>query len=78
MDAILGSGTKVGYAFAVAPSATRLEQAWVAVATPSVPGTTGDRFFAIREDGRVVQRGAGPFELDADAPWPSDATEAAH
>jgi hypothetical protein len=45
VDDVLGSGTKQGYVFEVAPSTSTSEFLWFATARPIVPGVTGDRYF---------------------------------
>ncbi|RMG08633.1 MAG: hypothetical protein D6731_21520 [Planctomycetota bacterium] len=53
IDAVLGSGTRNGYVFSVAPSPVDPEKRWMAVANPVVRGTTGDRSFVINQEGVV-------------------------
>ncbi len=51
IDAVLGSGSKQGYLFQAAYSTTTSEFLWNAIASPSVPGTTGDRYFVTNHQG---------------------------
>lgn len=51
IEAKLGSGTKAGYVFEVAPSARDREAGWHGVANPLVPGKTGRRSFVINQVG---------------------------
>ena len=57
IDEVLGGGTKSGYQFAYAGTATQ----WTCSATPSAVGTTGDRAFFVNESGVIRWvTGAGP------------------
>src|SRR4029077_4511854 len=49
VDSVLGSGTKQGYMFQATYSFTSSEFLWFALANPMLPGTTGDRYFAINQ-----------------------------
>ena len=49
IDAVLGAGTKSGYAFTYSGSTNT----WTVSATPSTSGTTGDRGFFVNESGVV-------------------------
>ena len=50
---ILGSGTKQGYFFNANGSTTTPEFLWYATANPSVPTTTGDRYFVTNQAGVI-------------------------
>ena len=63
LDGQLASGVKQGYVFArLGPRAWKAE--------PHVPGTTGTRYFAILEDGRLLS-----LDRPLTLPPPADATE---
>ena len=53
IDDILGAGTKQGYYFNAGAGATTAEFLWYATANPSVPGTTGDRYFLTNQAGVI-------------------------
>jgi hypothetical protein len=63
IDAILASGTKQGYRFAVTSGAKAPEFTWMAVASPLQPGKTGNRHFAVNHTG-VIYTSDKPFDLD--------------
>jgi prepilin-type N-terminal cleavage/methylation domain-containing protein len=51
IDSILAGGTKQGYTFQILPGATAFY--WEAIATPVVPGKSGDRYFYVDESGAI-------------------------
>ena len=56
IDSVLGGGTKSGYDFAY----TGGEDGWSCQADPSVPGTTGDRYFFCDQSGVIRFSTTGP------------------
>lgn len=64
VDGVLGSGTKQGYVFQCAPSATNPEFLWFAVANPVQPTASGDLYFAINMRGAVYYTAAAAIPLD--------------
>jgi hypothetical protein len=64
IDAILGSGTKEGYLFQAAASASTSEFIWFAIATPVEPGVTGDRYFCVNQTGVLFYTTEGSFVLN--------------
>jgi hypothetical protein len=75
LDPLVVSGIKDGYEFEVAASRTAPEERFIATATPTVPGTTGDRSFAVNHAGQVYSRASRPFLFDLDkCAMPGDAT----
>lgn len=62
-----------GYDFTVAAPIGTEDASWIAVATPLVPGTTGDRYFRADPDGVIYYRVKAPFAVDPGGPVPSDA-----
>lgn len=64
VDSVLGSGTKQGYTFAVVVSPSAPESAWMATASPAVPQSTGDRYFATSHEGVIFYTTAGAIPLD--------------
>jgi hypothetical protein len=74
IDSILGSGTKEGYLFEVAPSASSSEFLWFAIATPVEPGVTGDRYFCVNQTGVIFYTTEGAFTLNtSDCAQPANA-----
>lgn len=57
IDGVLGSGTKQGYLFTVAPSQSTPEFLWFATANPASPTTTGDRYFCTNHAGVIYYTG---------------------
>jgi hypothetical protein len=53
IDEELGTGTKNGYLFEAAPSASTSEFLWFATANPEVPTVTGDRYYATNHSGVI-------------------------
>lgn len=53
VDEVVSAGTKHGYVIEVGVSSTAPETLWFAVANPVVPGSTGDRYFAMNHAGVV-------------------------
>jgi hypothetical protein len=75
LDPLLVSGIKDGYQFEVAASRTAPGERWIATATPTAPGTTGDRSFAVNQGGKVHARATRPFPFDVDrCSMPADST----
>jgi hypothetical protein len=64
IDAVLGSGTKRGYVFQVAPSASTSEFLWFAIATPVEPGASGDRYFCTNQAGVIFYTTEGSFAIN--------------
>mgnify|MGYP003572140273 CR=1 FL=1 len=64
IDQILGSGTKQGYLFQVSYSSLSSEFLWYAVANPSLPTTTGDRYFCGTQEGVVYYTSSGTLALN--------------
>ena len=64
IDRVLGSGTKQGYLFAATYGATTSEFIWFCVATPALPGTTGDRYFGTNHEGVTYYTSQGAFTLN--------------
>lgn len=64
IDDELASGTKKGYAFTVAPSATTSEWLWFATANPFTPGATGERSFATNHSGYIFFTTAGSIGMN--------------
>lgn len=74
IDSVLGSGTRKGYLFQVAPSRTTSEFLWFAVASPIEPGVSGDRYFCTNQAGVIVYTTRGVFPLNTtDCAFPSGA-----
>ncbi len=61
IDGVLGSGRKQGYVFQVNESALTPEFLWFATASPAVPRSTGDRYFATNHSGVIYSSDIGPF-----------------
>lgn len=59
IDDAVGSGSRAGYVFDLARSATRPDTLWIVLASPVVPGSTGDKWFAVNHGG-VVFYTSGP------------------
>ena len=66
VDAVTGSGTKLGYLYAVQPAPATSEFLWAATASPERPSDTGDRYFMINQAGVVWYRLDAPFPLRDD------------
>jgi hypothetical protein len=64
VDGVLGSGTKQGYIFRVAASASTSEFLWFAVASPVVPLKTGDRYFCTNQSVVIYYTTSGPFSMN--------------
>ena len=65
IDSVLGSGTKQGYSFQATYGATTSEYLWYAVASPVLPTTTGDRYFACNHQGVTFYTSLSAFTLDS-------------
>jgi len=63
IDSVLGSGTKDGYAFASTGGAV----AFTVTAAPTVPGSTGTRYFFSNESG-VIRYNTGGAATSASSP----------
>ncbi len=74
VDMVLGAGQKQGYLFQVAPAPATPELMWMAVASPSAPGTTGWRYFVTNQDGVIYDSTTTPFALTPDCAIPAHAT----
>jgi hypothetical protein len=66
VDSVLGSGVKYGYVFNASPSTTTCEFLWFATASPSKPGTTGDRYFATNHEGVTYFSVTSPIPMNTD------------
>jgi hypothetical protein len=55
IDSVLASGTKQGYTFKLVRSKKAPEFLWMAVASPTEAGTSGNRHFAINHEGVVYE-----------------------
>jgi hypothetical protein len=76
IDSILGSGTKEGYLFEVAPSASSSEFIWFAIATPIEPGVTGDRYFCTDNPRQLFYTTTAAFALNTtDCKIPAEAVQ---
>jgi hypothetical protein len=64
VDGALGSGTKRGYLFEVAPSTSTSEFLWFATARPEVPGVTGDRYFCTNQTAVIFYSSRRAAELN--------------
>jgi hypothetical protein len=64
VDSALGSGTKQGYLFEAAPSASTPEFLWFAVASPQEPGRTGERYFCTNHAAVIFYTTTSSFELN--------------
>ncbi len=65
IDNVLGSGIKNGYVFRVTHSVTTPEFLWMAVASPAIPGDTGDRTFITNHEGVTYYTSSlAPVPLD--------------
>jgi hypothetical protein len=64
IDSILGSGTKQGYLFQAAPSASTSEFLWFAIASPVEPGVTGDRYFCTNQACVIFYTTEGSFTVN--------------
>ncbi|MEZ0229979.1 MAG: hypothetical protein ACAI25_15250 [Planctomycetota bacterium] len=63
VDSVLGSGTKQGYVFEVAPSTISPELAWFAVASPAHPAM-GERFFFTNQSGVIYYTKGRPIAFN--------------
>ncbi|MBL4849865.1 MAG: hypothetical protein JKY65_30425 [Planctomycetes bacterium] len=63
IDSVLAGGAKHGYVFAITSSS---EYGWTATARPSVPGTTGDRYFGANMTGLVFFHHERPVRFNQD------------
>jgi hypothetical protein len=64
IDSALGSGTKRGYLFEAAPSASTSEFLWFAVANPQKPGVTGERYFCTNHAAVIFYTTSGALSLN--------------
>jgi hypothetical protein len=64
IDFVLASGTKQGYIFEASASQSTPEFLHMATARPALPGTTGDRYFAINHEGVIFYSATTPFTLN--------------
>jgi prepilin-type N-terminal cleavage/methylation domain-containing protein len=64
VDRVMGSGTKAGYIFRVDYSVTSSEFLWYGVAEPAVVRQTGDRSFAVNNQGTVFYTTENRIPLD--------------
>ncbi|MCW5767008.1 MAG: hypothetical protein KIT68_13660 [Phycisphaeraceae bacterium] len=69
IDPVLGTGVKQGYAFELVGT----DDAWMALASPVAPGTTGDRYFVTNHEG-IVYYAFTPLHFTADLSIPPEAT----
>ncbi|MCO5171725.1 MAG: hypothetical protein M9894_35935 [Planctomycetes bacterium] len=69
IDPVLGSGLKQGYRFELHAAD---DDTWMALASPAVEGTTGDRYFVVNHDG-VVHYSYMPMDFTADCSIPPEA-----
>jgi hypothetical protein len=75
IDAVLGSGTKQGYLFECSYGATTSEFLWFATARPTLPGTTGYRYYVTNHEGVIFYTTSEPFLLNTvDCTIPAGAT----
>jgi len=74
IDGVLGTGSKQGYTFQVAVAPATPEFLWMAVASPLVPGSTGDRYFVTNQAGVIYYSTTAPFTITADCAIPGNAT----
>ena len=65
IDGILGSGTKQGYNFNVQPGNQTSEFLWFATANPTVPGTTGDRYFCTNQAGVIYYTSQNSISMNS-------------
>ena len=65
VDGILGSGTKQGYNF-TATGGTAAQFTWDAQGQPSVPNTTGDRYFYTDHTGVIFYTTTGPISSNGE------------
>ena len=65
IDSVLGSGTKQGYLFQATYGATTSEFLWMSIATPALPGTTGDRYFCNNHEGVTYFTSSGAIPLNS-------------
>lgn len=61
LDAVLGGGRKQGYVFTCEASSATPEFLWFATASPAVPRSTGDRYFATNHSGVIYSSNIAPF-----------------
>lgn len=64
LDDVLGNGVKQGYDFRTQPSTTTPTAVWWADAQPSVPGSTGNRYFALNQSGVILYATTVPISVD--------------
>ncbi len=77
IDSVLASGNKQGYVFQVRVSPTDPEFLWMAVASPAVPQTTGDRFFATNHEGVIFYSAKSPILLNDACEMPQNRPDVA-
>ena len=65
IDGVLGSGTKQGYGFAASYSAATPSFLFFCTANPSLPGTTGDRYFCSNQGGVIYYTGLATIAVDS-------------
>jgi hypothetical protein len=65
IDRVLATGTKQGYLFEATYGATTSEFIWIGIASPAVPGTSGDRYFVTNHEGVTFYTSQAPFTLNA-------------
>ena len=61
IDKVLGSGTKQGYLFEASYSTLTSEFLWLSNAQPALPGTTGDRYFCVNQEGVTYYTSSATF-----------------
>ncbi len=73
IDSVLGSGTKQGYIFECTYSSVTCEFLWFGTASPAVPETTGDRYFATNHQGVTFYSATAPIPMNnRDCSMPAD------
>lgn len=63
IDEVLAGGTKQGYTFSIASASSLV---WTATANPTVPGTTGDRYFGGNMAGMIFFSTERPVRFNSD------------
>lgn len=75
LDDVLGRGTKSGYRFQASYSSTTPRELWFGLASPFLPGKTGDRYFAVNHTGVIYYTNAAAFTLNtSDCKMPAGVT----
>jgi prepilin-type N-terminal cleavage/methylation domain-containing protein len=64
IDSVLGTGTKHGYLFSVEASTPTPLALWFLVASPALPGATGDRYFECNQSATIFYTTTGAFTLN--------------